>query len=118
MKTVIFTSMALFIALSFAACGTTDTSQGSPDTDTIRVTGIVEVLYAGTRSETVIISDSSTGEVFALVGENAYEIIADYAREVSVLGRLTDEGYSAREDLRKLYVLDYAVVYVEDVNNY
>ena len=102
-------SLTFGLMLAVVACGTTTTGEQPPE-DSIRIQGIVEVLHAGTRSETVILTDDVSGEVFALVGELAYDIIPDYGMTTAVNGRLTDEGYSVREDLRKVYVTDYSFV--------
>jgi len=116
MKAVMFSGALLLITLCFAGCGTTGAS--SRYEDLVRVTGITEVLHAGTRSETVIITDDSTGEVFALVGELALDIVLEYGQQTSVTGRITQEGFSVREDLRKLNVTDYSIVGVEEPGNY
>lgn len=118
MKTLLLSCAGLLLATSFASCGTTEASQGSQDTDDIRVTGIVDVLHAGTRSETVIITDEASGEVFALVGEKAYDIVPEYGQLTAVIGKLTEEGYSVREDLRKICVVDYSIISVEDLDDY
>ena len=44
----------------------------------IEVTGIIQVLSEGTRSETVIIEDTASGITYALVGENAVHCIRDF----------------------------------------
>ena len=118
MKTVLLTCVGLLLAASFTGCGTTEASQESRDTNDIRVTGIVDVLHAGTRSETVIITDDASGEVFALVGEKAYDIVPEYGQLTAVIGKLTEEGYSVREDLRKICVADYSIIDVEDLDDY
>lgn len=104
------------LILGLFACGTTTAEQDTGDL--IRVEGIVDVLHAGTRSETVILTDDATGEVFALVGELAFDIIPDYGMTTSVLGRLTEEGYSVRENLRKICVTDYSFVGPEESGDY
>jgi len=118
MKTLLLLCTGLLFVTSFAGCGTTEASQGSQDTDDIRVTGIVDVLHAGTRSETVIITDEASGEVFALVGEKAYDIVPEYGQITAVIGELTEEGFSVREDLRKIGVADYSIIDVEDLDDY
>ncbi len=109
-------AVLLMIALCLAGCGTT-TSSEEPD-DTLRLVGIVDVLHAGTRSETVIITDEESGEVFALVGEKAFDIVPEYGQLTAVIGRLTDEGYSVREELQKIYVTDYSIIGAEDLDDY
>ncbi|MCK5784938.1 MAG: hypothetical protein KAH54_00110 [Candidatus Sabulitectum sp.] len=106
----------LFLALSSAGCGASDSFE--EPADTVRVTGIVDVLHAGTRSETVIITNDASGEVFALVGEKAFDIVPEYGQLTAVLGRLTEEGYSVREELRKIYVIDYSIIGPEDPDEY
>jgi len=100
-----------------AACGT-ETSSGSGHDETVRITGIVEVLHAGTRSETVIITEDATGDVYALVGDLAYDLIPDYGMTTAVLGRFTEEGYSVREDLRKVHVTDFSFVGQDEPDDY
>ncbi|PIE51960.1 hypothetical protein CSA37_09285 [Candidatus Fermentibacteria bacterium] len=96
------------IFLLLSACGASTAGEHHGE-ETIRVQGIVQVLHSGSRSETVIITDDATGEVFALVGEMAFDLTPQYGMTTSVNGRLTEEGYSVREDLRKIYVTDYAI---------
>lgn len=105
------------MAFSLMSCGTASSSEYTTG-EMIRVSGIVQVLYAGTRSETVILTDDVTGEVFALVGDLAYDIIPDYGLITIVTGRLTDDGYSVREDLRKIYITDYSFVGPEEPEEY
>lgn len=108
---------ALIAMLFTGACGTgTSTTSGSEDT--VRITGIVEVLHAGTRSETVILTENSTGKVYALVGDLAYDLVPDYGMNTSVLGRITEEGYSVREDLEKVFVIDYSFVDIDEPEDY
>jgi len=105
------------LLLSLLSCGTATVEQNT-EGNIVRVQGIVDVLHAGTRSETVILTDDATGEVFALVGELAFDIIPDYGMITSVLGKFTDEGYSVREDLRKIYVSDYSFLGLEESSEY
>ena len=101
-------SLLALVIFVFSGCGTSSSSGSTPDT--IGVTGIVEILYPGTRSETFIITDSNSGETFALVGELVFEIVPEVSRQTAIVGRITEEGYSVREDLRKLYVLDFSEI--------
>ena len=116
MKSTAFAGGILLMLLA-VSCGTETSSQTEPE-GVVRVVGIVDVLHAGTRSETVILTNDATGEVFALVGELAYDIIPDYGMTTSVLGRFTDEGYSVREDLRKINVIDYAFIGPDEPDGY
>lgn len=68
--------------------------------------GGVQVLYPGSRSETVIITDAATGYPYALVGDRARRLIAEGAAVASVKGRLTREGWSVREDLPRVLVTE------------
>ncbi len=102
--------------LGVAGCGTTSSQLES--VDTLRISGIVDVLHAGTRSETVILTDEASGEVYALVGEKAFDIVPEYGQLTAVIGRLTEEGYSVREELQKIYVTDYSIISVEDLDDY
>ena len=116
MKVLWISGTVLFLVLGLAGCGNTVVVEDPADS--IRVTGIVDVLHAGTRSETVILTDEATGEVFALVGDRAFDIVPEYGQMTAVLGRLTEEGYSVREDLRKVHVIDYSIIGVEEMEDY
>lgn len=115
MNKLAVSAVLLLMALSLTGCGTTSSEE--PD-DIVRLTGIVDVLHAGTRSETVIITDDASGEVFALMGEKAFDIVPEYGQLTAVIGRLTDEGYSVREELQKIYVIDYSIIDVEELDDY
>ncbi len=104
------------ILFGFAGCGASYSSDEHDDL--LGVTGIVEVLHVGTRSESVIITDEESGEVFALVGELAFDIVPEISRQTAVIGRLTDEGYSVREDLRKIHVIDFSAIQEGDYEDY
>ncbi len=116
MSKIALSAVLFMMALSLTGCGTT-TSSEEPD-DTMRLTGIVDVLHAGTRSETVVLTDEASGEVFALVGERAFDIVPEYGQLTAVIGRLTEEGYSVREDLQKVHVIDYSIIGVEEMDDY
>ena len=111
-----FIFAAILLMLGFTGCGTTRYS-GEAD-DSVRITGIVEVLHAGTRSETVIITDEASGEVFALVGEMAFDIVPEYGQLTAIVGKDTEEGYSVRGELRKIHVMDYSIISVEELDDY
>ena len=114
MKKIVKLSVFLLALMSLvlSGCGTSSSSSSTPDT--IGVTGIVEILHPGTRSETFIITDSNSGETFALVGDMVYEIVPEVSRQTAVIGKITEEGYSVREGLRKLYVLDFSEIQEDD----
>ena len=118
MRSFITQVSGLFLLVAFAGCGTVDTQHLQQETDIVSITGIVEVLAAGTRSESVIITDEASGEVFALVGEKAYDMVPEYGQLTAVRGRLTEEGYCVRMDLQKVYVIDYSIISVEDMDDY
>jgi hypothetical protein len=99
--------LPVIAAVLAAGCGT-ETSHAGGDTCTL--TGVTQVLAAGTRSETVVLEVIDTGEYYALVGDLARELIPVYGTEVSVTGVLTDEGWSVREDLQKIMVIDYTIL--------
>ncbi len=48
------------------------------------------------------------------MGELAYDMIPDYGMTTAVTGRFTEEGYSVREDLRKVHVIDYSFLSVDE----
>jgi len=98
---------ALFAALIISGCGTTIERQND---DLVRVTGLIEVLLAGTRSETVILEDAETGDVYALVGDVAYELTGSYGCETAITALPTDEGWSVRDELPRLWVVEYTVL--------
>ena len=116
MRKFIVLGVVLAILSGFAGCGSS--SSADEHDDLIGVTGIVEVLHVGTRSESVIITDEESGEVFALVGELAFDIVPEISRQTAVIGRLTEEGYSVREDLRKIHVMDFSAIQEGDYEDY
>jgi hypothetical protein len=93
--------------LVLAGCGT---ESSSPGHETIVLTGVTQVLFAGTRSETVVLAETATGDYYALVGDLARELVQVYGSEVAVTGVFTEEGWSVREELQKVLVLDYSVL--------
>lgn len=92
--------------LLMIACGTADTA---PEEDGIVYTGTVQVLAQGTRSETIVLEDLETGEIFALVGDNSRGLVRHAGDIVTVTANLTDEGWSVRPELVKLEVRDYII---------
>jgi len=54
------------------------------------------VLHEGIRSESVIITDDKSGEVFVRVGEQAFDIVPEIRRQIVVIGRLTDASIHFR----------------------
>jgi hypothetical protein len=84
---------------------------GSP---AVRATGLstlsgrIDVLAAGTRSETVVI-ETPEGEVYALVGDLACELRDSWGMTAWVTGSPTDEGWSIRADLQKIRVEEYTL---------
>lgn len=69
------------------------------------IEGGMEVLFPGSKSETVILTDSSTGIRYALVGQPAGRLVEEGAAGAHVLGELTREGWAVREDLPKVMVM-------------
>jgi len=97
----------LFVMLFFCSCSTTIERPGD---DLVRVTGLIEVLLAGTRSETVILEDPETGDVYALVGEVASELTGSYGCEAAIAGKPTEEGWSVRDELPRIRVVEYTIL--------
>jgi hypothetical protein len=97
----------LALAAILSGCGT-GTSQR--EEQTVVLTGVTQVLQAGTRSETVVLEVTESGEFYALVGDLARELVAGYGTEVAVTGVPTEEGWSVREDLQKILVIDYSIL--------
>lgn len=78
--------------------------------DQITLIGVIQVLFAGTMSETVILEVTATGEFYALVGDVARELVSVSGTEVTVTGRPTEEGWSVREELQKISVVMYTIL--------
>lgn len=100
--------LAAAAMLMTASCST---SSAPPDpTSTgggaVTLSGTVEVLAPGSRSETIILQVDATGEVVALVGEEASALRGMPGVTVTVTGFFTNEGWSIDPDFRKLEVLD------------
>jgi len=72
----------------------------------VTLEGRIEVLFPGTRSETVVLTDSLTGGAYALVGDRARRLIAGGATRAGVLGVLSHEGWSVREELPRIMVTE------------
>jgi hypothetical protein len=90
-----------------AGCGTETLRPGD---DLVMLIGVTQVLFAGTMSETVILESTATGEFYALVGDVARELIQVYGTEVAVTGRPAEEGWSARPELSRIFVLEYTIL--------
>ncbi len=70
------------------------------------LSGGIEVLFPGSRSETVVLTDESTGHPYALVGDRAKRLIEEGVTGATVLGRLTREGWSVRQELPRIHVTE------------
>ncbi len=79
------------------------------DSGLVTLSGTIQVLAVGTRSETVILEEPVTGTVYALVGDEASVLRDDWGMSVTVVARPTEEGFSVRPDLPKLWVVDCTV---------
>ena len=91
-----------------ASCSTSSTSgdAGAPLNGAVTLSGTVEVLAPGSRSETIILQVDATGEVVALVGEGASVLRGMPGVTVTVTGRFTTAGWSVDPGIRKLEVTD------------
>ena len=99
--------LILPLVLLLSGCGT---GSGVPGEEPVTMIGVTQVLFAGTMSETVVLEVTVTGEYYALVGDMARELIPIYGSEVAITGMFTEEGWSAREELQKILVIDYSVL--------
>jgi len=72
----------------------------------VTLNGSIQVLFPGSRSETVLLTDDLTGGSYALVGDRARRLIAEGATRASVLGVLSQEGWSVREELPRIMVTE------------
>jgi len=99
-------AMAAAALLLSASCSTSSTGAAVPGGGATTLAGTVEVLASGTMSETVILQVDSTGEVVALVGEEASFLREMPGVPVTVTGFFTDEGWSVDPGIRKFQVVD------------
>lgn len=99
-------AMAAAALLLSASCSTSSTGAALPGGAATTLAGTVEVLASGTMSETVILQVDSTGEVVALVGEEASFLREMPGVPVTVTGFFTDEGWSVDPGIRKFHVTD------------
>lgn len=76
------------------------------DDGLVSLSGTLEVLLPGTRSETLVLTDGSTRGTYALVGDLARRLVLRGAREASVRGRLSREGWSVREELPRILLVE------------
>ena len=102
------TLLAAAALLVTASCST---SSASPDPVTtgdgaVTLSGTVEVLAPGSRSETIILQVDATGEVVALVGEGASGLRGMPGTTITVTGFFTEAGWSVDPGIRKLEVTD------------
>jgi formylmethanofuran dehydrogenase subunit C len=72
----------------------------------VALNGSIQVLFPGSRSETVVLTDDLTGGAYALVGDRALRLIAQGASRASVQGVLSHEGWSVREELPRIMVTE------------
>lgn len=72
----------------------------------LELEGDLEVLFPGSRSETIILTSTATQDRYALVGDLARRLAAEGASRAMVLGYLTREGWSVREDLPRVMVTE------------
>jgi len=101
--------MKYYFALIIVLVGACGTAQHQA-LDYLYYTGSVQVLAAGTRSETVVFEDSETGERFALVNELARELVQQSGMPIAITAVLSEEGWSVDPDIRKLRIIEYAVI--------
>ena len=95
--------MLLVVAMA-AACSR---SAGPGPMPGLSVTGVVEVLSQG-GMETVILTESGTGEVWALAGDVSSELRESWGQTVTVLGTRPDPAVDDSGRPR-LEVLDYVM---------
>jgi hypothetical protein len=100
------------VLILLASACSDSTTVAAPDAevipDLVTLSGTIEVIAAGTRSETVILHVDETGETVALVGENSTLLRDSRGIPATVTGKFTTEGWSVRPELRRLWVLDSA----------
>ncbi len=94
----------LSIILVVLSCGN---STSIPD-DTLVLTGIIEVLFPGTKSETIVLE--SDIDRYALIGDLARELLKETGVTVTVTAVPTDKGWSVKPEYLKLLVLEYAII--------
>ncbi len=98
------------IILLVSACGTTQRIQN----DYLQYSGSTQVLAVGTRSETVVFEDSGTGELFALVGPVAVELVTESGLPIIITVMPTEYGWSVDPDLQKLELIEYVLIEFEE----
>lgn len=98
------------IIVLIVACGTTQRIQD----ENLQLTGSIQVMAAGTRSETVVFEDFESGERYALVGELARELVSQYGLSVAITAIATEEGWSMDPDLKKLLLIEYTMIEPEE----
>lgn len=98
------TLLSAAVVAVMAGCG----SPAIRDSALVTLSGRLDVLAAGTRSETVVI-ETPDGVVYALVGDLACELRDSWGMTAWVTGSPTDEGWSIRPDLQKIRVEEYTL---------
>ena len=104
MRKILFMTFSVLLS---GACGSAvGTAEEHPGA--IEVTGIVQVLEQGSRSETVILEETLTGDRYSLVGDGSRELTRMYGMIITVTAIPTDEGWTVRPEYPKLLVLDWS----------
>lgn len=96
--------MAVIIPLLLSCSNSTSI----PD-NVLILTGTIEVLAPGTKSETVVL-EAYEGDRYALVGDVAKELVKEAGVTVTVTAVPTDKGWSVRPDYQKLLVIEYLII--------
>lgn len=95
----------LMTILALLSCGN---STSIPD-DVLILTGTIEVLCPGTKSETVVLEDYD-GDRYALVGDVARELVKEAGVTITITAVPTDKGWSVKPEYPKLLVLEYLIL--------
>jgi len=98
--------MTVSVLLSGACGSAVETVEEHPGA--MEVAGIVQVLEQGTRSETVILEETLTGDLYSLVGDGSRELTRMSGMIVTIHAIPTEEGWTIRPDYPRLLVLDWS----------
>ncbi len=91
------------LALLCVCCSGRD---AAPEEGLIRLTGTVQVLAAGTLSETIIL-ETPGGVYYVLTGDVPTELRKGWGDVVSLTGRpVALEGWPVRPELQRIWVVD------------
>lgn len=102
------TVILLFTTLSLAGSGCSG-RDAAPEEELVHLTGAIQVIAAGTLSETIVL-ETPGGGYYVLTGDVPPELRENWGVVVSVTGRpVSLEGWPVRPELPRIWVVDCVI---------